>query len=95
MHRKKPLAKRTRRRKPNPPQRARRRAPLEETFKSVPANREAFAPEPVQAGDLSGLSAVPMADSESVEELAENGQDFEAELMLGIQQAPEPDFEEE
>jgi hypothetical protein len=44
-----------------------------------------------QSGDLEGLSDVESADSESVEELAEEGQDFEAEIVDAVQNAPDPD----
>ena len=44
-----------------------------------------------QSGDLEGLSATAGADSESVEELAEEGQNFEAEVIYGVEGAPDPD----
>ncbi|HEV3276679.1 MAG TPA: hypothetical protein VG860_07660 [Terriglobia bacterium] len=44
-----------------------------------------------QAGDLQGLSEVADADSESVEELLEEGQSFEAGVISGVENAPEPD----
>lgn len=44
-----------------------------------------------QSGDIQGISAKPEADSESVEELLEEGQTFEAQAVSGIQNAPEPD----
>jgi hypothetical protein len=44
-----------------------------------------------QAGDVTGLSRVPTADSESVEELVEEGQDFEAEIVSGVEDAPDAD----
>lgn len=40
-----------------------------------------------QAGDLEGLSAVEDADSESVQELAEEGQAFEAGIVEGVERA--------
>src|SRR5271167_1190277 len=43
------------------------------------------------SGDLQGLPAEELEDSESVEELAEEGQDLEAELILGIEEAPDAD----
>src|SRR5215472_7477285 len=42
-----------------------------------------------QAGDLEGLSAVEDADSESVQELAEEGQGFEAGIIEGVERAEE------
>jgi len=44
-----------------------------------------------QSGDLEGLSDVESADSESVEELVEEGQDFEAELVNAVENARDPD----
>jgi len=44
-----------------------------------------------QSGDTQGLSAVPDVDSESVEELLEEGQSFEAEVVDGIENAPDAD----
>ena len=46
------------------------------------------------AGDLQGLSAEELFDSESVIELSEEGQDLEAELIEGIEEAPDPDQDE-
>ena len=40
-----------------------------------------------QSGDIEGLSSVARADSESVEELAEEGQAFEAEVLSGVEKA--------
>ena len=47
-----------------------------------------------QSGDTQGLSARPSADSESVEELLEEGQSFEAEILNGIENAADPDESE-
>ena len=47
-----------------------------------------------QAGDTQGLSARPTADSESVEELLEEGQSFEAEILNGVERAADPDESE-
>ena len=44
-----------------------------------------------QSGDIEGLSDTESADSESVAELAEEGQDFEAELVDAVENAPDPD----
>ena len=40
-----------------------------------------------QSGDTQGLSPVPEAADESVEELADEGQDFEAEIVQGVEDA--------
>jgi hypothetical protein len=47
-----------------------------------------------QSGDTQGLSDVAGADSESVEELLEEGQFFEAEVISGVENAPDPDVAE-
>jgi hypothetical protein len=44
-----------------------------------------------QAGDLQGLPTAAEADSESVEELLEEGQTFEAEAVAGVEDAPDAD----
>ncbi len=44
-----------------------------------------------QSGDLQGLSDAASADSESVDELLEEGNAFEAEIVDGVQNAPDAD----
>lgn len=44
-----------------------------------------------KAGDLQGLSKNPTADSESVDELLEEGNTFEAEAVEGVERAPDAD----
>jgi hypothetical protein len=44
-----------------------------------------------QSGDLQGLSSRPTADSESVEELAEEGNALEAEVLEGVENSPDPE----
>ena len=44
-----------------------------------------------QAGDLQGLSSRPTANSESVEELVEEGNALEAEAVQGVEDAPDAD----
>lgn len=61
--------------------------------KSETVNPVAFAPEGLsaryggQSGDLQGLSSRERADSESVDELLEEGNAFEAEIVKGVQDA--------
>ncbi len=43
------------------------------------------------SGDLQGLSTLEYDDSESVSELIKEGQDLEAELIEGIEDAPDAD----
>ncbi|MFZ0980948.1 MAG: hypothetical protein WAN23_16205 [Candidatus Acidiferrales bacterium] len=44
-----------------------------------------------QSGDLQGLSRAIDVDSESVEELVEEGQAFEADAISGVENAPDAD----
>jgi hypothetical protein len=48
----------------------------------------------VESGDAQGLSDVASADSESVEELLEEGQYYEAEAISGVEDAPDADVSE-
>jgi len=47
-----------------------------------------------QSGDTQGLSDVAEAGPESVLELIEEGQSFEAEVISGVEDAPDPDVAE-
>ena len=47
-----------------------------------------------QSGDTQQLSDVPDAESESVEELLEEGNTFEAEAVQGVEDAKSPDVSE-
>jgi len=68
--------------------------------KSQSVGTVAFAPEGPgaqsgeQSGDLQGLSNVQGADSESVDELLEEGNAFEAEVVKGVEHAEDADEEE-
>jgi len=44
-----------------------------------------------QSGDVEGLSGIASADSESVEELTEEGQGYEAGIVSGVEDALDPD----
>jgi hypothetical protein len=46
------------------------------------------------AGDLQGLSGVEGADSESVDELIEEGNAFEAGVVMGVEEADRDGVEE-
>ena len=56
-----------------------------DTVALAPEEVEAMAGE--QSGDLQGLSNVECADSESVDELLEEGNAFEAEVVMGVEDA--------
>lgn len=47
-----------------------------------------------QSGDLQGLSNVGRADSESVDELLEEGNAFEAEIVKGVEDVADADESE-
>jgi hypothetical protein len=47
-----------------------------------------------QSGDQQQLPDIPSADSESVEELVEEGNAFEADAVLGVENAKNPDVSE-
>ena len=47
-----------------------------------------------QSGDLQGLSRRELADSESVDELLEEGNAFEAGVVAGVQKADDTDEQE-
>jgi hypothetical protein len=47
-----------------------------------------------QSGDLQGISDVAGADSESVKELVEQGNAFEADAVDGVENAKDPDVSE-
>ena len=63
-------------------------------FKAAPDQaRTAPRSEPaiVQSGDLQGLQDIPEADSESVRELLEEGQAYEASVVDSIENAQDAD----
>jgi len=68
--------------------------------KSQSVDTEAFAPEALrersggQSGDLQGLSNIECADSESVTELIEEGNAFEADAVAGVEHAGDTDQKE-
>ncbi|HEY1482715.1 MAG TPA: hypothetical protein VGF19_08340 [Candidatus Acidoferrum sp.] len=47
-----------------------------------------------QSGDTQGLSGLAETDSESVTELLEEGQSFEAEVVQGVENVPDADVSE-
>jgi hypothetical protein len=68
--------------------------------KSQSVDTEAFALEGLQgrsggqSGDLQGLSNIEGADSESVGELIEEGNAFEADAVMGVEDADDTDEKE-
>jgi hypothetical protein len=59
----------------------------------APAQRSARAEAAGQSGDNEKLSRVARADSQSVEELEDEGQSFEAEVVSGVEDAEDSEAE--
>ena len=65
------------------------------TYAVVPVEEKRGGPGSAgQSGDTQGLPDVAEAGSESVKELMEEGQYFEAEVLLGVENAQDPDIAE-
>ena len=65
------------------------------TYGTVPTREKGTGPGSAgQSGDTQGLPDVAEASSESVAELVEEGQFFEAEVISGIEDAPDADVAE-
>jgi hypothetical protein len=62
-------------------------AARQEGFESTAERESQGSDSAGQSGDLQGLSGIPDADSESVEELIEEGQSYEAEVVSGVENA--------
>jgi hypothetical protein len=74
-----------------PTVRRRRRGEADRSVES-PADARGLGGESAgQSGDTEGLSRAEEADSESVEELVEEGQAFEAGVISGVENAPDAD----
>jgi hypothetical protein len=78
-------------RKKKPAPRTRPLSLTELEFDAPEANRGLGAEAGGQAGDIEGLSRAEIADSESVEELIEEGQAFEAGVVEGVENVPDAD----
>lgn len=76
--------------KPKPARRKLRGRPSEGELVSY-GQRGLGARSAGQAGDTQGIAGGADVNSESVEELLEEGQSFEAEVLEGVENAPEPD----
>jgi hypothetical protein len=65
------------------------------TYRTVSTKEKGTGPGSAgQSGDTQGLSDLAEAGSESVEELVEEVQFFEAELINGVENAPDADEKE-
>ena len=68
---------------------------ISRTYPDVPEKEKRGGPGSAgQSGDTQGLPDVAEAGSESVQELVEEGQYFEAQVLLGVETAAEPDMAE-
>lgn len=66
-----------------------------ETYDSIRTRPRGTGPGSAgQSGDTQGLSDTAEAGYESVEELEEEGQSFDAEIISGIEDAPDADVAE-
>src|SRR5258705_11194147 len=66
-----------------------------QTYATVSSEEKGLGPGSAgQSGDTQGLSDVAEAGSGSVEELLEEGQYFEAEVIAGVEDAPDADVTE-
>jgi len=80
------------RKKPTRPQATRRANGSSDSTVTAPWTTRGLGPEAGgQSGDTEGLSGAALADSESVEELVEEGQAFEAGIVSGVENAPDAD----
>ena len=66
-----------------------------ETYDAVSTRQHGLGPDSAgQSGDNQGLSDTAEAGSESVDELVSEGQSFEAEVISGVEDAPDADVAE-
>jgi hypothetical protein len=66
-----------------------------EPYDTVSTRQKGTGPDSAgQSGDNQGLSDTAEAGSESVEELVEEGQSFEADVISGVEDAPDADVAE-
>ena len=78
--------------KPSRKKKSAPRTPAEVSNPIVSPNRRGLGPGAGgQSGDIQGLSRRESTDSESVEELTEEGQEYEAEVISGVENARDPD----
>jgi hypothetical protein len=73
---------------------SRRTAPASDVQREQPLRRQPGTSSGGQSGDLQGLSRAQEADSESVEELVEEGNPFEADAIKGVEHADNADERE-
>lgn len=65
------------------------------TYTTIAPKNKGMGPDSAgQSGDMQGLSDAALADSQSVEQLLQEGQFFEAAVISGVENAPDPDVAE-
>ncbi|MGA7930838.1 MAG: hypothetical protein WCA20_33205 [Candidatus Sulfotelmatobacter sp.] len=85
----KPVAKRAEKNKASGKRQTRKKSERLSALASPPES-----PSGEQSGDLQGLSHLEVADSESVDELLEEGNAFEADVVAGVESAEDADEKE-
>jgi len=85
----------TAKKRPKPKARRSQKARLKSSPRAITSGGvrtdKAGSKDSTQSGDTQGLSGYAGADSESVKELAEEGQYLEAEAVEGVEDAPDAD----
>jgi len=89
---KKPVAKRAEKKKASGKKQTRKKSERRSAVPFQPAGPGLRSGE--QSGDLQGLSRLETADSESVDELIEEGNAFEADVVAGVESAEDADEKE-
>jgi hypothetical protein len=89
---KKPKPKKREKKKAAPPKRTQRRSRRSDELAYPRETGRSRSGE--QSGDLQGLSRIEAADSESVDELLEEGNAFEADVVAGVESAGDADEKE-
>jgi len=89
---KRPVPKRVERKKTSSRKQTRKKSARRSAVPFPPAGAESHSGE--QSGDLQGLSRLEGADSESVDELIEEGNAFEADVVSGVERADDNDEQE-
>ena len=67
----------------------------QQEYPIIPPKQKGLGPSSAgQSGDTQGISDIESSNSESVQELLEEGQSFEAEVISGVENAPDADLSE-
>ena len=67
----------------------------QQDYPIIPPKQKGLGPSSAgQSGDTQGISDIESSNSESVQELLEEGQTFEAEAIIGVEEALDADVSE-